>query len=1435
MNIRLMIMAAAGALSAAVIGETVIPVSNTAGFVEVDAAADATPKLTVSTIRQVEYPNAVGTPSFWLDCTRTNGWTFAPDGSVAKIPSLVGDRYLATDTEGGISKIAWSPRNPLWTAANGPLKGGALDFGPKGSLRAMSFNRVGPAGSETNMLENIGTVVAVWYSAINPDAADGEGGYYGGALLGGGFGTDGTSATVKDQYVNYRGTPNDRTGSATDSGRPRWYDNTLANSAHTHAALRHGHVRHNGQTTTPLHAGFAGDWEIVSLVPNADYGLMNATGLGMNDARVSGVSGGFKVAEMLYFDKVLTLDETKLVEAYLNAKWFGASARGFNGASGVGRMRIRWMVDGTPVGARMAVEVADGETLTIDRLQGGRGPDAALEKTGAGTLEIGDASAYGGAVELDGGTLAFTGRAIPTGLPHTAYLHFDPSSAASLVTDDAGNFSLFRNLTPTTTWKGEALCARPDGFVPGLLADELGEGLPVLDFGDYKSGDLTHMIHFATNEAAAVQDALAKPDGFTTILAVIGAARGGGTLVKAQSRAGYFSRNNADDFTMNLVNNASVDGNLYAHEQAAALVNGSAASPAQGFESPGYQVVAIRTPGTDSATGLGGSPWGSGGLRLGEIVIYRRALTDLEMRDGSAYLMRKWLGKTAPGYAAPADSAAPALRRIVATGDATVRVENATASIGTISSDGGVLTKSGAGTLAYDALAAEEVRVEAGALVKRAASDVASAACAAGASLHLDVSDAASLQIVETNGERRVLAWYSKGDRTVLAVPGRIEGNRGYAADRYAPYLSGDVRLNGHDTVDFGPFTVDAGGRALTLSRSFDAVRHAYLVWCPRDAGDSRGQFLGCSNGNGETNGNYYDFLRGTTSEDGKAAATLISANQTTGPVRDGTTLTNGVAVTPTACVPPPGVFTVTEFHPTCGIHVSGIANDRDVARFAGGIRLAEVILYERDLTAREQVATRNYLMRKWFGAAPEALPDPVETADSIRRITVDGAAELSSDGALDVETLVGMGTLVKKGAGSLTILDPTAFTGTVSVAEGTLAFSGTTPAAFGELAAPEDLLFHLDAGQGLTTATNGDGTVEVTEWRSTLGDGWAAVPFEDDHRPTLVRADDLGRREVVDMAKNARQAMLFTQNGTTSLLDGIASAFWVVGSQNGGGFLLGGGHHYSNWDGGRFNFMRGGPGGACDGATYSILNPGWVCPSNLQTADWRIDGTAVDPTDTGLSGSWDMVSMSITDTRNPTSNADGLAFDGRTLSDSSALADRMGCQRLAEVVLYRRSLTDAERDGVEAYLRAKWRLGGTLATTNLLDVALAAGATLDLGGRRQHLASVTGAGTITNGTLALGSLIADPTVELPTYAADAVLEVAEGQHVLVRNAAVTRDTVLTVAQCRLAASVTRNLLLTAAFSFENCTGPVADAHLVKRDGCLRVRFARRGTMLIVR
>jgi len=77
------------------------------------------------------------------------------------------------------------------------------------------------------------------------------------------------------------------------------------------------------------------------------------------------------------------------------------------------------------------------------------------------------------------------------------------------------------------------------------------------------------------------------------------------------------------------------------------------------------------------------------------------------------------------------------------------------------------------------------------------------------------------------------------------------------------------------------------------------------------------------------------------------------------------------------------------------------------------------------------------------------------------------------------------------------------------------------------------------------------------------------------------------------------------------------------------------------------------------------------------------------------------------------------------------------------EMLVYDRVLTADERVKVENYLNLKWLQGGLtdILPTNSLYVA--AGATLDLGGTTQTITSLSGSGSIINGTLALaGELV---------------------------------------------------------------------------------------------
>ena len=1408
--------------------------------------------LVADTLHQTEYPADIGNPLFWFDCSETNGWTFAANGEVAKIPNLTDDgRYLSTDTEGGIHRIVWTSKNPVFVENDAVIGAPVLDFGPKGSQRAMSFNKVGPEGVQTNMLDGIGTVIAVWYSAMGSSSYTGfdgnmtgnlgEGGYYGGALLGGGFGTDGSSSTDKSQYVLYRGTPNVRQYlSSGDPGRLRWYDNPFASGSHTHLSIRSGEIRHNGQTTSPTAVGFSGGWEVVSIVPKSNALLFNATGLGMNDSRISAVSGGFKVSEMLIFGKLLNVFEISRVEAYLQRKWFGRDAFGVNGNALLSRVRAYRYASGRPEGVQVPVEVGEGEKLTIGELRGGRGfGNPAIVKTGAGKLEILDSSRYGGEVRVEEGTLEFTSRPLPQSLPYDDYLHFDVSSENSFVTNSAGEFVMFRNLSGKGVWKEHEIFARPSGAtLPEILRDELGPGKHAIDFGDYVQKDYSRALSFATNATEEISAVDVNLEGISTVIAVVGAQRGGGALLRRRDDNGYFARGTVSPARFDVAFS-------YGGDRVFAMIDGLPINySTSGYLHAGYQVIAVRTPGQDFSSGIGslklnngGSPLGggSGGLRLCEFIAYRRTLTDDEMRDASALLMEKWLGKTAPGYG----SVKGGIGKVVVAGDVKVNVADGVARIGRISVDGGRVEKTGSGILEYQEANMDELSVSCGGVRRRRIHTVGDACeLAAEPALHLDVADAGSMRGETVGDERRVYEWYSKNDRTVMAtIPHRLSNNsNNYGNYRYAPYLSSEVRLNGYDTLDFGPYSDAAGGRSMSLSRSFDAVRSAYIVWAPRD--DSRGNYFGCSaaNSDGVTNKEFYDFLRSETATN---SAALVQGNGTTMHISEGSVYTNGVKVS-SLIVPKAGVFTLTEFHPAAAAHISGIAIDRDIGRLSGGIRVAEIVIYERELSEREKISTRNHLMDKWFNAEPVALPEEDADSEELARFAVSGEVSVDAEEPVAIGSLHGEGIVEKTGGNALSLVQLCGFTGTVVVAEGELKLAGRSLPAVGAIAAPESLIFHADAESGIAAVTNGQGKVEVTSWESKLGDGWTAIPFFDEHRPTLVKADDLNGGYVVDMGrKGDMQAMLFAKNGVTNLLENIGSVFWMIGSHNGGGYLLGGGHHYTDWKSGRFNFMRGGAGGIGDRPEYSIINKSgydsWPVPYNVQFANWRKDGVEIDCRTEGLSGGWDVVSMRITYGAQPKTNADGFAFDGRTMDDGS-LANFMGCQRLAEVLIYDRKLDDEETRSVEAYLAQKWRYKGTNAeTTNSVEVVLGDGTSLDLGGNRQYLASLSGSGSVKNGLLAAGRLTADAkSGEHPVFAADASFSVERGMRVCVVNAQnVEAGDSVTLIEC---ADVTGTENLSGCVIEDDGSVPhYLKARLSYADGKLKAVFRAKPTFIIIR
>ena len=126
-------------------------------------------------------------------------------------------------------------------------------------------------------------------------------------------------------------------------------------------------------------------------------------------------------------------------------------------------------------------------------------------------------------------------------------------------------------------------------------------------------------------------------------------------------------------------------------------------------------------------------------------------------------------------------------------------------------------------------------------------------------------------------------------------------------------------------------------------------------------------------------------------------------------------------------------------------------------------------------------------------------------------------------------------------------------------------------------------------------------------------------------------------------------------------------AAILVYGSQQGGGGAL---------LGGNANFLRGGEAGK-----HTKDHP--ILASNPCGARVWVDGEAVDPTTTGLSGGWQIIAF---DFGSQTNRFSGLGYGKMNAEDN-------GGQAYAEVMLFDRALTDAQRRQIEWHLATKWGL----------------------------------------------------------------------------------------------------------------------------------------------
>ena len=952
--------------------------------------------------------------------------------------------------------------------------------------------------------------------------------------------------------------------------------------------------------------------------------------------------------------------------------------------------------------------------------------DGSLYLDGEGSVDALNAVAFGG-------TFAFAPGVRLTVTPPRpidgAALWLDASSTDSMILSgndvqewhdvrDGATGSTYPHTYLTT--KMAAWDRHKTSYPPELIQDEtLAPGMAV-DFGEQNSGKW-----FAFSREVNAQ----------TIFYVIGSQKGGGCCFFSCSTASVGICRNGPNGVIDNVTITAGCGLYNPNNWSSTLfsksytrVNGEVCNPTTTGLSGAYDIVSTRLSGTQALDGMakdlrpltGGHADGtkrSGGMRFAEIIIYDRALTDVEIVANETYLKNKWFPRE---VMTPAITSWTGSLRIDGTNTIDVSPQVLSLSVNELVGNG-TLIKRGDGELQLDYMD------NFGGTVSVAEGDLTLGMGLPEPAFWVDASQASS---IGTDDDGR---FYWR-DRRWDGVTDYVVATQRWTV---APTVMPNA-LNTLPVVELGKLSA-THDRGLQWSRNINAST-IFMVIGSQNSG---GTILG-------TTDNDTVFNRGNIAN---AATPIYHASWTHANVRNGLTRLDGVEVDGTV-TGFNGGYQVLAIRPTAEVKVGQFAHDRELDATKtrdGGQRLGEVLIFTNKLSDVQFSLVEQYLCKRWLQgdvnrtlySADGFVEHRVETVE-----VGEDAASLNAAhrAAVTVGTLQGDGAEVEKyGDSVLTVHDASSFDGRLTVKQGRFVLGNVAQKALA------DATFWVDASKP-DTLTIDEATQEVTVWEDCRFNGRNAhrhpqeqsivkgTPF-DNLNPVLL-SDELNGLPVLDFGEwRGNRFLVFDRP-----ISNIRTVFWVIGSQAGGGILLG----YSG-DTGIRDFYRAGQNGTTNFDEIDASNPIWArnvagaCTA-VCDAPTRLNGETVDGAAVGLSGGYDIVSVRAT--ANVRASAFGMDRD-RQYRNST------GGQRLAEVIIFSRELSDEETDAIELYLSQKWGVpiahtDPIPATAELADLLVSRGAALTFSAAGDYLVgSVGGLGSVeADGRVTLKGLASVPQEE---------------------------------------------------------------------------------------
>ena len=609
-----------------------------------------------------------------------------------------------------------------------------------------------------------------------------------------------------------------------------------------------------------------------------------------------------------------------------------------------------------------------GVTTKVGKLRG-RGT---LVKSGAGDLEIVDGGADAVRLRLTGSGTVKVGRnkSADNAPAAGSVLHFDASQTNTMVFVEEGGkryVSEWKDCEGTAVAKKGTTSPTTQNNLPFLVENALN-GLPVVDFGAFYGSGLSYTPSYEPEtfgEAAWLE--LDKT--YTNVKEA---------FVLMQEARGYdcepvaLGHHSATPWYRNAANkNAALRagvpfGDNYAYfgvYRDGVSLNGRNVSHDRQSNLDRWTVWNVPLLATGSSGPrrlMNDRGQRIGGAKVAEILVYNKELTEAERQQTLAYLKNKWL----KGMGTETDD--------VDLGTVSVESSGVTIDVGAgrsakvdeiTSRSAAEIVKTGPGELAVSKVTAAngavDVDVQAGTLTIDPVVATDDTAPAENPMVWLSAdADISRFEIEASGGKDYIKCWKDVrvGQETEYAYnDGTNIGKQPFSR----PWLDKTNTLNGKPIVNFGDFldTVDgsgkANGAALRFVNGAISPREAFIVF--KDNGTSQSAWVFGSSS--------YSFCRSTQS----SRKRLVAEEYAPAYVCDGRWSVDGVLVNPMDFDLPQGEFSVIDLALEKGAKAEFLGTDRPSSfKRGGGLCIAEIIYYDRELTDSERRNTQAYLLKKW-------------------------------------------------------------------------------------------------------------------------------------------------------------------------------------------------------------------------------------------------------------------------------------------------------------------------------------------------------------------------------------------------------------------------------------------------------------------------------------